>query len=162
MTESTKSGCPFSAVTGFLTPNADLPIRIALGTVFLFHGLQKFGLCGAEGDINGFAQFIGSLGFPFPLVNAYMAAIAEVLGGFLVLIGFQTRLGALLLVPPMVVAIFGVHLANGFSLEKHGYEYALTLLLSALTLAFMGPGCLSVDKMLKKKSGACATGCNDH
>jgi putative oxidoreductase len=160
MTTEQASGCPFGKITKIIGPNADLPIRLILGAVFIFHGLQKFGFCGAEGDINGFANFIGTLGVPFPLVSAYAAALAELIGGVLVLLGLQTRMGALLLVPPMLVAIFSVHLANGFSAQNGGFEYPLTLLCASLTLMLMGPGCLSIDKALKNRPKKDAHSCS--
>ena len=41
-----------------------------------------------------------------------------------------------------------VHLANGFFVQKGGYEYSLAVAAGALALAFTGPGALSLDAAL--------------
>ena len=48
-----------------------------------------------------------------------------------------------------------VHLSKGFFAQNGGYEYAFVLALAALTLAFTGPGALSLDAVLGlERSGA--------
>jgi putative oxidoreductase len=73
------------------------------------------------------------------------AAFAEFVGGALVMFGFMTRVGAFLIVSVMSVAIFGVHLRNGFFLNDGGYEFALALLAMAVTLLIAGGGNGSFD-----------------
>lgn len=128
-----------------------LPLRVALGLVFIAHGAQKvFGVW--EGP--GLMKFAGGAP-PLGLRPAWFwmgsAAVAELLGGALVLLGLLTRLGALLIVPVMLVAMFGVHWAGGFfSTNKPlpGVEYTVALLGMALALLIAGGGRASVDEAL--------------
>lgn len=132
---------------------ATLPLRIALGLVFIAHGAQKvFGLWGGP----GWAKFTSfSPPFSWMQPSAFWmsaAAISELAGGVLILLGLLTRLGALMIVPVMMVAVFGVHLSGGFFMGRgdapDGIEFAFTLLMMALALVVAGGGRASVDAML--------------
>ncbi len=79
---------------------------------------------------------------------AATAAVGELLGGALVLLGLFTPVGAALIVATMVVAIVKVHAPKGFFIQNGGYEYNLVLLVAALTLAATGAGAYSVDHAL--------------
>ena len=87
-----------------------LPLRLALGLIFIGHGAQKvFGVWGGR----GFSAFIAN-DAPFSFMRPSWlwmgaAAFAELVGGVLVLAGLLTRLGALMIVPTMLTAMFGVH-----------------------------------------------------
>ena len=79
------------------------------------------------------------------------AAFAELAGGALILLGLLTRVGALLIIPVMLVAMFGVHWAGGFfSTNKPlaGVEFTVALLGMALALLISGGGRVSVDERL--------------
>jgi putative oxidoreductase len=117
-----------------------LLIRVALGLVFVAHGWQKLAIFGHAG-VTG---FLASLGVPFPAASAVLLTGAELAGGLLMLAGYQTRVIGLLLGFVMSVAIFTVHLPNGFFLPD-GMEFALTLLLVALATTATGGGAYSVD-----------------
>lgn len=128
-----------------------LPLRLALGLVFIGHGAQKvFGVWGGKG-LNDFLATTPPLGLRPAWLWMGAAAFAELVGGVLVLVGFLTRLGALMIVPVMLVAIFGVHL-GAFFLPK-GFEYVLVLLCSALALVIAGGGRLSIDERLMSSRG---------
>ena len=51
----------------------------------------------------------------------------------------------------VAVAVFKVHLANGFFWSNGGYEYPLLWGLIALALAFRGGGELSIDRALGRE-----------
>src|SRR5215217_8051946 len=106
-----------------------LPIRLALGAVMIAHGAQK-----VLGSFNGpgFNTFIGG-NTPFSFMRPAwlwlaLAALSELVGGLLVLLGFLTRVGAFLFTCVMLTAIIGVHLPGGFFANNRGYEYPLSLL----------------------------------
>jgi putative oxidoreductase len=48
----------------------------------------------------------------------------------------------------MLVAAFSTHAKQGFFLAGGGYEYNLVLGAAALSVAFIGPGAISVDALL--------------
>lgn len=113
-------------------------LRLVLGSVFFLHGAQKlFGWFGGPG-MNGFINWIGTLG-----VNsffAHLAAMAEFIGGCLMLLGIATELGALMISPVMIGAIYLVHLPHGYFIQNNGFEYTLNLILLALAVIIGGPG----------------------
>ncbi len=104
-------------------------------------------------DINAIGDWFGSMGMPFPLVNAYMAGITEMGGVFLLIFGFGTRLISIPLIVTMLVAIFMVHAGNGFEAGKNGFEIPLYYLIMLFTLTVYGPGRLSLDNLIKTLRG---------
>ena len=66
----------------------------------------------------------------------------------LLALGLLTPLGAALVASVMLVATITVHLKNGFFAAGGGYEYNLVLAAAALSIAFTGPGALSIDALL--------------
>jgi len=102
-------------------------------------------------DIGGIAQWFGSLGIPFPTLNAYMAATTELLGVVLLALGLFTRLISIPLIVVMIVAIFTVHIGNGFSAGDNGFEIPLYYLLFLGIFLSHGAGKISVDNFIFKK-----------
>ena len=112
-------------------------LRVALASVFLYHGLTKF---------PQLSQLSGMMKTPVFVV--VMVALAETIGPILILLGgflygWMTRLGALLLVPVMLGAIFKMHWGQWsfMSTESHpmgGIEFQVTLLLIQLYLLIKG------------------------
>jgi putative oxidoreductase len=108
-----------------------LVLRLGVGGVFLGHGYLK--LTGLE----QFADFLEQIGTPFPGITAPALGAVEFFGGVAILLGTGTRIGALLLVGIMVVAMITVTFARGFA---GGYDLNLALLGGLLCLLFGGPG----------------------
>jgi putative oxidoreductase len=126
---------------------ATVPLRLALGIAFIGHGAQK-----VLGSFNGpgFAKFT-SFPAPYPFMRpAWLwmgaAAVSELIGGILVLLGLFTRIGALLIALVMLVAIFGVLWPVFFA--PTGMELAVAFLGMALALLITGGGQASVDRMI--------------
>lgn len=133
-----------------------IPIRLAVGTIFIAHGAQKlFGVFGGSGLAATIEAFRSYMGIPAAL--AVIAASTEFFGGIAILVGFLTRLAALGLSVVMLVALVKVHWANGFFLnwfnlptKGHGIEYNLALLGACLGLVFSGARGLALDKLFLK------------
>jgi putative oxidoreductase len=122
-----------------------LLLRVTLGLGFAAHGAQKvFGWFGGYGpDATG--RYMEALGFRPGRRHALAAGSIEIVSGLLLAIGFLTPLAAALMASVMVVAAATVHWKNGFFITSGGYEFNLMLGVAALSLAFAGPGALSVD-----------------
>jgi putative oxidoreductase len=79
------------------------------------------------------------------------AALAELIGGALVLLGLFTRLGAFALACTMLTAVVGVHWGSFFM--PTGFEYALALLGMCVALLVEGGGRASLDERLQGGGG---------
>ena len=85
-----------------------VPLRLALGVIFIGHGAQKvFGTFNGPGWAKWTAM---SQAVPFPFMRPTSlwlgaAAVSELVGGVLILLGFLTRVGAFLIVCTMLTAI---------------------------------------------------------
>lgn len=102
-------------------------------------------------DINSVASWFATLGIPFPTLSAYLASTSELLGVVLIAIGFLTRIMSIPLMIVMVVAIFTVHIGNGFSAGDNGFEIPLYYLIFLGLFLSNGAGKFSVDYLIFKK-----------
>ncbi|HJY38465.1 MAG TPA: DoxX family protein [Steroidobacteraceae bacterium] len=125
--------------------NADLgrlALRVALGGLILFHGIAK--LMGGIDPITGLVTAMG-----LPAFVAYGVYVGEIVAPVLVIVGWYSRLGSLLIAINMVFALALAHRAELFKLAPSG-GYALELqvlyLVVALALALMGPGRYSMNE----------------
>jgi putative oxidoreductase len=122
-----------------------LLLRLAVGGFFVGHGTQKlFGWFGGHG-LDATAQGFEQLGLRPGKANAIAAGAAEAGGGALLAAGLETPLASAVLTATMLTAIHRVHLKNGPWAGDGGYEYNVVLIASALALAEVGPGDLSLD-----------------
>lgn len=126
---------------------APVPLRLALGAVFIAHGSQK-----VFGSFNG-PGFQTWISIPAPLsfmrpawIWLGAAAVAELAGGVLILLGLLTRVGAFLIFCVMLAAIIGIHWPSFFA--PKGIEYPMALSAMALALLISGGGMASVDRAL--------------
>lgn len=119
---------------------AALLLRLSLGALFLAHAWLKvfvFTPAGAAG-------YFKSLGLPG--VFAYLTIAAETLGGVALILGFQTSLVALLLVPVIGGAAFFGHRKNGiwFTNANGGWEYPAFWTVAVLVQSLIGGGALAL------------------
>ncbi len=128
---------------------APIPLRVALGLIFITHGGQKlFGWLGGKG-LAATAAFFAKMGLAPGILWAPLAGLGEFIGAILVVLGLCTRLGALFIAVVMIVAILKVHWGAFFL--PGGAEYAFALLGAALALLISGGGRLSLDAIIQKK-----------
>ena len=132
-----------------LTDLALLIGRLFIGVCFVTHGLGKLGLVGT-GSMQGFVQFLESLGVPFAPLQARMAMASEIVGGGLLALGLFTRPACLLLVFTMLVAGRLGHKGAGYLItnDPPGAEYTINLAVICAVFALLGPGALSLDQLL--------------
>lgn len=103
-------------------------------------------------NLSGITEWFGSMNYPLPGVSAFLAMVTEVLGVILITLGLGTRLVALPMMFVMVIAVFTVHLSNGFAAGDNGYEIPLYYFLMLFALVVYGPGKYSVDTLISKRS----------
>ncbi|MBY5967232.1 DoxX family protein [Halomonas denitrificans] len=130
---------------------APLALRVPAGIIFMAHGAQKlFGWFGGYG-LEGTGQWMASIGLEPGYLMALAAGSAEFFGGLALLIGLLVRPVAVVLAFTMLMAIFSVHAANGLFMSNNGYEFALSLLAIATSLAISGGGRASLDAVMARK-----------
>ncbi len=122
-----------------------VPLRLVVALVFLMHGGQKLFYFG----LSGVTDMLAKLGFPIPTFFALILLVLEPFGGLAILLGFQARWVGLLLAIEMSVAIPVARFKGGF-FTPYGYEFELTLLGACLTIAALGAGELSLDRLLRR------------
>lgn len=113
--------------------------RILLSAIFILAGLNKFG------NIEGTAGYIGSVGLPFGTLLAWGAAIFEVIAGFLLLIGFKTRLTAYALAAFCIVSAVIFHNNLGDQMQFILFMKNIAMAGGYLALTVAGAGSISVD-----------------
>jgi len=132
-------------------------LRLVTGVVFFAHGAQKalgwFGGYGFKGTMGFFTQ-----GMHLPAALAFLAIMAEFLGGLGLIVGLLSRVAAFGITVNMVVAVLLVHLPNGFFMnwfgnqKGEGYEYHLLAIAILLVIMAKGAGALSLDHALSPSS----------
>jgi putative oxidoreductase len=125
-----------------------LLLRVVVGLTMAAHGAQKlFGWYGGPG-MQKVAGFFDSMGLRPGALHAGLAALGEFGGGLLLALGFLTPMGSATITAVMVVAIMTTHRAKGSFNSGGGYEYNLVLVAAVVTVAFTGPGAVSLDHAL--------------
>jgi putative oxidoreductase len=134
-----------------------LPLRLSLGFGFVEHGSAKLSRGADE-----FIAILHAIGMPFADLLGWATIVVEIFGGLMILAGAFIPLAAAPMIVVAVVAIFSVHLPNGFSSIKlisydaagahfgqPGYETDLLYIAGLLALCIGGPGPLSVDGLFE-------------
>ena len=135
---------------------APLVLRLALGIVFYFHGMQKlttmYGGYGFTGTMGFFTEKLG-----IPALFAFLAIIAEGAGWAGLISGLLTRVAAFGITVNMIVAVYMLHWQNGifmnwFGNQKgEGFEYHILAIAIGIVLIIKGGGKLSLDRVLSEK-----------
>jgi uncharacterized membrane protein YphA (DoxX/SURF4 family) len=134
-------------------PAAVILVRLAVGTVFLSEGIQKFLFPASRG-----AGRFTEIGLPWPEILAPFVAVAETGCGALVLVGLATRLAAVPLIVIMLVALattkVPILLSRGVWTMAHEARTDWAMLLGAVFLLIVGAGSWSVDARLARRAGS--------
>jgi putative oxidoreductase len=135
-------------------PYAALLLRVAMGALFLAHGvLLKLGTFGLAGTMG----FFGSIGYP-PALGAAVI-VAETLGGLALVAGLYVRPVSLALIPILLGATWQ-HLPSGwvFTSTGGGWEFPAFWTVALLVQAGLGAGAHALSGAVspRRDGAACA------
>jgi putative oxidoreductase len=136
-----------------------IPLRLIVGYGFIEHGYAKL----ARGP-DSFAAILDALGTPLPALFAWATIVVELLGGFAVLVGAFIPIASIPMTIVLLVAIFTVHVPNGFSSIKlqyvdvagahfgqPGYETNLLYIAALFAMVLGGSGPFALDHLLMRR-----------
>ena len=122
--------------------------RIVVGLLFACHGAASlFGVLGGAAGTDGGTVETGA--WPF-----WYAAVIQLVGGILVLLGLTTRAAAFIASGSMAYAYFKVHQPNALWPMENGGEAAAMFSWSLLLLVFTGSGAFGLDRLFAKRATA--------
>ena len=134
----------FKNLVRSLNQNQQLPyalIRMFLGIALLIRGIilivNPDAIIELVGQDNLFIWY------------AYIA-MAHIVGGALIAIGFFTRVGALIQIPILMSAVFMVHTKSGLMMGGQSLELAVMVLFLLIMYFVFGPGKWSISSYFKK------------
>lgn len=118
-----------------LAPYGAFALRTALGIMFIPHAYLKIAIF----TVAGFEAFLVQVGLPAFL--AWPIILAELIGGFAILVGAYGRLVSLSLLPILAGALV-VHATNGWlwNAPNGGWEYPAFLMVAAAAHVLIGEG----------------------
>jgi putative oxidoreductase len=120
-----------------------LILRLAVGGLVLLHGIAKL----APGGLTGIEGMLRSAGLPPAL--AYGAWLGEIAGPLLLIVGWQTRVGAALVAINMLFALWLAHAGDLLRMNEHGgwaIELQAMYLFAAIAVGLLGAGRFSADQ----------------
>lgn len=120
----------------FNTDYGILIIRIGIGVMFMLHGYPK--ILGGAAMWEKIGGSMSNIGIHFaPTFWGFMAAIAELVGGFCLVVGFLFRPALAMLIFTMLIAVL-MHYKSGDGFN--GYNHALESCFVFIGLFIAGPG----------------------
>ncbi len=124
-----------------------LILRIGLGIMFILHGYPKmFGGPEIWTEVGGAMQYLGI--DTAPMFFGFMAGVIEFFGGIFLIGGlFFTPTTFCLMLVMLAATAKHIGAADGFASYSHSIEIAIVF----LSLLFIGPGKLSLDRKLQAK-----------
>ena len=125
---------------------AKLLLRITCGGILLFHGVHKVFV-----EVDHVKVMVKNAGLPESF--AYGNIIGEFVAPIFVLLGFKTRLAALVIALNMLMSVLIGHRDIMFSINDFGgwmIETNMLYMMTAVVLIFLGAGKYSVSKGVGK------------
>ncbi|MFK0692044.1 DoxX family protein [Mesorhizobium sp. IMUNJ 23033] len=119
--------------------------RLLLAALLVPSGFQ------ALANISGTTDYFAGLGLPLPMLAAWGTGLFELIAGLLILVGFQTRIAALLLAAFCIAAGFIGHYGQGADDATLAFLHQQMLMKDIaiaggfLALAMAGAGAWAID-----------------
>ena len=126
-------------------PIVPLLARVGLGGLFVLFGVRS--IIGFAGSVGYFTK----LGFPAPEAMVVIAIIIQIVAGLALIVGWQTRWAAWLLVLYVLIAALMAHRyweydAAQYANQMQHFFKNMAIIGGLLMVAAFGPGSMSVDK----------------
>ncbi|AJM92224.1 DoxX family protein [Nitrosopumilus piranensis] len=115
-------------------------ISASIGAIFLVHSLKKFD--------PSWQEWLSSIGMP-PEMQLPIA-LAEFIGGILLIAGVLTRITGAVFAIILLGAIFHIRWESGFFVSQGGWEWDLVMLAAVLAIIAAGPGRISIAHVAKR------------
>jgi len=115
-------------------------IRASIGAIFIIHSLKKFE--------PSWQEWLVGIGLP-PEMQLPIA-LAEFIGGIVLIAGVMTRIAGAIFSVILLGAIFHIRWENGFFVSQGGWEWDLIMLAAVLFIIAVGPGKISLSRIAKK------------
>ncbi|MBE1203314.1 DoxX family protein [Aminobacter carboxidus] len=128
-----------------------LVARILIAALFVPAGISTLS------NITVTAGYFAGLGFPLPTIVALGVGLFELVGGMLVLVGFQSRIVPVLLAAFALAAGFIGHYGQGGGDAAMAFMHQQALMKDIATaggllaLSVAGAGAISLDRMLLRQ-----------
>ncbi|MBT1155072.1 DoxX family protein [Aminobacter anthyllidis] len=113
--------------------------RVLLSVIFILAGFAKLTA------ISGTAGWFASIGLPLPTVTTVVVGLVELVGGIAILVGFQTRIAAIVLGVFTLAATGIAHLDFADQTQLMFLQKNLAIAGGLFVLAAFGAGALSID-----------------
>ncbi|TJZ55562.1 DoxX family protein [Streptomyces piniterrae] len=129
---------PLNALTQRSAPHALALFRVVVGLLFACHGAAS--LFGVLGGAMGTGATVPAGSWP-----GWYAAVIQLAGGVLVLLGLGTRSAAFISSGSMAYAYFSAHQGTALWPIQNGGEPSVMFCWAFLLIVFIGPGAWSLD-----------------
>lgn len=122
--------------------------RVLLAAIYILSGFSKLTAPAAT------AGYIASAGLPLPYAGVAVAVLVELVGGILLVLGYQTRIVALIMAVFTVATAVFFH--SNFADQNMFIHFFKNIAMTGglLQVAAFGAGSLSLDAVLGRKKGA--------
>lgn len=120
-------------------------LRIFLGIIILAKGVSFVA------DREAVRSLIEQTNFQLYIWGAvHYVVFTHVVGGLFIILGFQTRLASILLLPVLIGAVFFVNITRGFSFLNSEFWLSLLVMILLILFVIWGSGRYSLDNMMNK------------
>ena len=113
--------------------------RVLISALFILAGFGKLTAISAT------AGWFGSIGLPFPTATVVVVGLVELVGGLAILVGYQTRIAAIVVALFTLGATAIAHLDFADQMQVLMLQKNLAITGGLLILAAFGAGALSID-----------------
>ena len=113
--------------------------RVLISAIFILAGFGKLTAISAT------AGWFGSIGLPVPTATVVVVGLVELVGGLAILVGYQTRIAAIVIALFTLAATAIAHLDFSDQMQVLMLQKNLAITGGLLILAAVGAGALSID-----------------